>query len=508
MMEFYRKVLSLFLVSSFCCFAFVNTTTSEHLNISEDFDPLVDIHVTFELLSIRSLEKYDNHLHEREYIDRWTPPDFYVKVWVNDEISKSDMWWNRRYIYDPQFSFEVDVPDDEELVHIKIQLMDWNIGLDQRCDISSDNAFFSDAYDVELIYSIKYGLWWGDDFTSSDQIGGDPSGYGRLNGCDDGSIYQHDFDCELYFNMYQNDFDGDMIPYWVETNVYGTDPMINNALDDTDGDGVSFLWEYTYGHYCWEDWRTGEWKHEWIYNPFEWDDHVTLDPDDDGLSNYEEYLTWRWDSDPFRKDLFVEMDVMENGPNGEIIAFPGESKELLRTVYNRRNIVYHLDDGCMGGGEIIPFDVLCSYNELQFIYDRFFLHMDQNNWRRGVFHYGLVVNEAEGAYGFVFRRDAYQISVVGMEKKAKYPHLDRDIVYASAYMHECGHTLGIFNGNTPGCDDQEGKYPWQLNWWKWLPYKSVMNYGYMYWMLDYSDGSRGQNDFDDWNRLDLTYFQS
>ena len=83
----------------------------------------------------------------------------------------------------------------------------------------------------------------------------------------------------------------------------------------------------------------------------------------------------------------------------------------------------------------------------------------------------------------------------------------RDIVFASAYMHECGHTLGIFNGNTPGCDDQNGKYPWQKNWWKWRPYKSVMNYGYMYKIVDYSDGSRGRNDFDDWNRLDFTFFQ-
>jgi hypothetical protein len=95
-----------------------------------------------------------------------------------------------------------------------------------------------------------------------------------------------------------------------------------------------------------------------------------------------------------------------------------------------------------------------------------------------------------------------------MEKQARNPLKPRDVVYASAYMHECGHSLAIYHGNTPGCDDQEGKYPWQLNWWKWLPYKSVMNYGYMYRIVDYSDGSRGKNDFNDWARLDLAYFQS
>ena len=110
--------------------------------------------------------------------------------------------------------------------------------------------------------------------------------------------------------------------------------------------------------------------------------------------------------------------------------------------------------------------------------------------------------------GFIFRPDAYQISSKGMEKKVLLnSRYHRDVVYSGAYMHECGHTLGIFNSNTPGCDDQDSKYPWQGNFWKWHPYKSVMNYVHMYRMVDYSDGSRGRNDFDDWNRMDLTFFQ-
>lgn len=49
-------------------------------------------------------------------------------------------------------------------------------------------------------------------------------------------------------------------------------------------------------------------------------------------------------------------------------------------------------------------------------------------------------------------------------------------------------------------------------WWKFRPYKSIMNYGHIYCFLydlvDYSDGSRGKNDFDDWSNLDLLYFES
>ena len=78
-------------------------------------------------------------------------------------------------------------------------------------------------------------------------------------------------------------------------------------------------------------------------------------------------------------------------------------------------------------------------------------------------------------------------------------------VFASAYMHECGHTLAIENA---AVDDQNGKYLWEVDFWKWLPYKSVMNYGYMFRMVDYSDGSRGKNDFNDWYTMDLTDFET
>ena len=74
-------------------------------------------------------------------------------------------------------------------------------------------------------------------------------------------------------------------------------------------------------------------------------------------------------------------------------------------------------------------------------------------------------------------------------------------------MHETGHTLGIFGSNTPGCDDQDSYYMDMKNWWKWRNYQSCMNYGKVYCVVDYSDGSRGKNDFDDWARIDLTLFQ-
>jgi len=485
-------------------------TISQPLSNESDLDPLVNVEVTVEIQKIRSLEKEDLQVHAKEKIDRYSDPDFFVKIFINDVEFRSEVWRNTKYIYDLHWSATLDVPDDEEFVNITIQLWDWNLGLNKLCDISSDHDGYFDSYDIELIYSIKSGHWWGDDFTSTEPTEADISGYGRLNGCDDGSIYQKSRDCELWFDVYQTDPDGDGIPYWTEINAYGTDPELDNTGEDADHDGVPIEWEHKWGHY-YHDWYD---EHYWVYDPFVYNNHSTLDPDQDGLDNVEEYMTSQWDSDPFRKDLFIELDQMEEGPNGEKISIlPEGSKELLRTAYDRQNVVYHLDDGCMGGSDMIPFDTLSSHNELQEIYLDYFLHGDSNNWRRGVFHLGLVIYQAE-INGFVFwggvgpYLDAYQISANGMETKT-IPKIQskRDEVYASAYMHECGHTLGIFHGNTPGCDDQEGKYPWKLNWWKWRPYVSVMNYGYMYMMVDYSDGSRGRNDFDDWDRIDLTFFQ-
>lgn len=490
-----------------------HTTHHTQTLLFEDLDPLVDIAITVDIQKIRSLEKNDNHVHSNKKIDLMSDPDFYVKVFINDVPFTSTVWRNTKYIDNPEWSATLNVPDEQEFVTIQIQLWDENGIVDKRCDISSDFNSYEDSFDIELTYSLKTGLWWGDDYVTPDTLSFDPSGYGRLNGCDDGSIYERgQRDCELWFDIYQTDYDSDGIPYWTEVNIYGTDPMIDNGGEDADNDGCPIEWEHHYGH-GYDDWYG---QYYWWYDPFIYNDHAATDLDNDGLDNVEEYLTWEYGSDPFRKDVFIELDYMAESPMGESSALPEESKELLRTAFNRQNIVYHLDDGSWknSGSDVIPFDAETDNDELQNIYWNYFLEQDPQNWRRGVFHYGLIVYNASYP-GFVFwggvepYLDCYQISSKGMEKKVV-PNINRKrtIVYASAYMHEFGHTLGIFNGNTPGCDDSNGKYWWQPNWWKWRPYKSVMNYGYMYLMVDYSDGSRGRNDFDDWNRIDLTFFQN
>ena len=500
-----KTLISLWLVSLFFIPVAAGMSVNKPLqiNLVEDFDPLVDVTVTVEIQKIRSLESHDRQLRFREYVDRFSAPDFYVKVFINDVEFKSKVWKNTKYVYDPQWSATLNVPDDKEFVNVTIQLWDWEPGIDKMCDISSDAyGGIKDTYDVELQYSIKSGHWWGDDYIEPEMASADPSGYGRLNGCDDNSIYQRERDCELWFNIYQNDIDNDNIPYWTEVNVYGTDPLVDNTGEDKDADGCPIEWEHKWGHFYhwWYD------EHYWFYNDTHWDDHANIDIDQDGIQNVEEYLTSQWGSDPFRKDIFLELDQMQESPNGVSCLMPEASKELLYTAYNRQNVVYHLDDGTWNTteSEMIPFDETTDNDELWDLYLDYFLHDSRDNWRRSVFRYGIIIYNSSRYHGFCFSNNAFVISAKGMEQKIKIPSLKRDEVYASAYMHETGHTLAF---SPIGGHDDQSKYPWQIGWWKWRPYKSCMNYGYMYSTVDYSDGSRGKNDFDDWCRMDLTYFE-
>jgi len=48
------------------------------------------------------------------------------------------------------------------------------------------------------------------------------------------------------------------------------------------------------------------------------------------------------------KVIFLEIDQMEIGPNGEGGTISQLTKDLLKVAFRRRNIVLHIDDGCMG----------------------------------------------------------------------------------------------------------------------------------------------------------------
>ncbi len=383
-----------------------------------------------------------------------------------------------------------DIPfDRDQPINIKIRLFFRYspLGIWRECDISKDGK------GVDISYDVKRGEWTGEDYLN------DGNGYGHTSGFEDGNCEEND--CEIWFDIYQlregsSFLNPDRLTLWELINVYNLDPSQNYAIIDNDGDGVPTSWEDKYG-----------------YNPLSYDDHKSLDPDRDGLDNVEEWTTSKWLSDPFSRDIFIEIDFMEIGNLGITCSFPEKSKYLLWKAFAKHNITIHIDDGCMGGGgEPIPFEKKLTVSLLRTIRERYFLHGDPNNWRKGVFHYAVIscfgVKEfGRRVSGMAFYIDSFFIAQLRVTMRLPIFRLEGSNYYislASVFMHELGHNLGIYHSNTPGCDNRNAQFPWQKDFWKYRNYKSCMNYQYVYRLVDYSDGSHGENDFDDWGRIDLT----
>ncbi len=454
--------------------------------ILEDYDPLTDIVVTVEVSEIRALA----------IIDSDSAPDFFVRVRINSDEFQSSVWVNTTDVQS-RWNASLNVPDDQAMVAISLSLYDAGPGGDRLCDICSRSGSSPEGYGLNLVYDVRTGRWDGGDAIW------DPSGYGRANGADDQGDGASERDCELWFQVRQTDVDGDGIPYWAETTLLHTDPLQNDSGTDPDGDGASTGWEY-----------------RWGYDPFAADDHQKLDPDDDGVANLLEQRLSAWASDPFRRDVFLEVDVMQGGPGGESNVIPHGAFERLRDPFAVHDIVVHVDDGAMGGGgEILPYDDEVSPLELKALYQRFFLHENPATWRRDVFRWcaSLHYHPATGM-AFVGERaffntwhkqgiNSFELSSVQISKKFENQSSEvANFTYASAMMHELGHTFGLDLLFPLGCDLFLTAKPGSLAYRLFVNYRSCMNYRYVYKYLDYSDGSHGFLDHDDWGGLDFDFF--
>ena len=131
--------------------------------------------IKLDILSIRALDE----------IDKNSDPDFFIKIYVNNFEYTSDIWYDTRYIYDSNYSINIDIPNDEIFLNITIQLWDYfyEDAENRICDISGDIGDIPDSYDVEIKYNTRTGYWNGDDFLTNDYINLDPSGYGRWLKC-------------------------------------------------------------------------------------------------------------------------------------------------------------------------------------------------------------------------------------------------------------------------------------------------------------------------------------
>ncbi|MBS3802769.1 MAG: right-handed parallel beta-helix repeat-containing protein, partial [Candidatus Thermoplasmatota archaeon] len=270
--------------------------------------------------------------------------------------------------------------------------------------------------------------------------------------------------------------------------------LITFQKKDSDLDGIPDWWEKKYG-----------------YSPTIADAHYNLDPDEDGLSNIEEYYTASWNSHPFRKDIFLEIDWMECRTSQDETNKPSQAYiQKAIDIFAEHNITLHIDTGNLGGGELIPYAENFTFADLRDYYWKYFLNEDINSPRKGIFRYAIICDYGP-ASGFAFigwdSLDAFCISadIIKNNHEVSYPR-QRFIIGSS--IHELGHTLGLTVDDHGGNDNKIATIPFTRQWFKYLSYPSCMNYFYTYFILGFSDGNLGPNDFNDWKNMDFSFFKN
>ncbi|MCD6572393.1 MAG: hypothetical protein J7K62_03885 [Thermoplasmata archaeon] len=381
-----------------------------------------------------------------------------------------------------------DVPEEQETSDVTLTIMER-----EKTGLLGFKTEDVEREKIHLVYDYRTGRWTGDDYFD------DCDGYGHYVGDN----------FEIWFDLYQIDYDMDGIPYWVEVNILHTNPKVDDSKLDPDNDGVPTAWE----------WR-------WGYDPLVWDDHKNLDPDIDGIENIEEYKMAKWFADPFRPDIYIEVDGMQKGGLFDIQhVFWKESQQMLIERFCQHGINVYIDDGwpgdpTNGGGELLPYYDTLSQDSgmmLQFYNNHF------PDERKGIFRYLVVAHNSGFCHPSKFNRyDTLTIDSSPYKlylRRAAFTPRTQRIVLASAAMHELGHSMGIAPWTIEGCDNisfargenakerREAKERYLETWGN---YRSVMNYYYIFdkKLVDYSDGSSGSPyDQNDWLELYLPTFQ-
>jgi len=469
----------------------------EKKEIDNNISPLVNQGLTLEVKRIRHRGLYEKLITPG---NAWkTNPKFYfISNMDGLEYISRDVTQHGKIIevyfesWDTIFQENKIVKDAEEeqvTSTVSLQIVEvFKSGLFGR----KTQDIVSDGFTVT--YDYRTGRWDGkdDSFMDSD-------GYGHYLG--------ETF--EIWFNIYQVDYDDDYIPYWTEVNVLGTDPLVDDSEEDPDNDGIPTDWE----------WR-------WGYDPHVWDDHERLDPDVDGLENVEEYEMEKYFADPYSQNVFVEVDFMEGtGLLDPPHIFPTECQQAIIEKYAEHNIRLLFDDGWSdhlvnGGGEFV--DHIYKVSQDSGMISQYYYHHFPEE-RRGVFRYLLIGHD--GGFNHPSIGNVYDSTYVPdmiieepLRSIQKFINLGsyptkrgQYSALASVVMHEFGHSVGLSKVYFGGIDNVSyGIWFYPAKDYGWTDYRSVMNYQCMYDpnLIDYSDGSNGAPyDQNDWMEIFVPTFQ-
>lgn len=469
--------------------------------VQEDYTKVIDNRLA--PLENQGIKIEINRIRHRGLLDKmmtpgtsWrTKPEFYIICNIDDwEISSKEIvtttssgestfiTWDTEGL---ELLFRKDVQEDLRESDFTIRLMECvKIGVLGRKtnDIEKEN--------IHIVYDFRTGRWSGDDYFK------DEDGYGHYRG--------ETF--ELWFDIYQNDYDNDHIPYWTEVNILGTNPTVDDSTLDPDNDAIPTAWE---------------WK--WGYDPFTWDDHKSLDPDIDGIQNIEEYKMAKWFADPYQQDVYIEVDntygkgFFEKYIYGDHVLW-FETQQFLIERFAQHNINVYIDDGwpdgpVNDGGEYLPHYDLMDQDTGMIL--RFYKHNFADE-RKGIFHYlfmchaaGWTISQSDNGYDThaVGTNAKKMWSITGV--KHAYSIRKMRLAIAAGVQHELGHSFGLSSTNWEGIDNRTkiSKKDFEKTWGQ---YHSVLSYYQMYeytW-IDYSDGHNGPPyDRNEWAYLWLPFFE-
>lgn len=291
----------------------------------------------------------------------------------------------------------------------------------------------------------------------------------------------------------------------------GIEPPIDNSWADLDEDGLDP-------------------DQELLQNT----SNTNPDSDSDGLSDFIE-SEWFPDRevvfcgsqcaypDPLEKDVYIELDWMYDNSIPETYRPTSTQLSYVQDMFEDQSIKLHVDTGQFGGGNELPtYTELLRYTATSGQTDftdyksggdgitANFSEARSNIWRYMISGYAYHEYPTSSGWAKTMGSDLF-ISKGHIDSLSGLASIDRAV--AGTIAHEIGHTLCLSSvrvyAEQPllctygGIDNNNSSDPlYNLS-----DYESVMNYRYQLTnvddlgRVDYSDGTRGADDHDDWGGI-------
>jgi len=131
-------------------------------------------------------------------------------------------------------------------------------------------------------------------------------------------------------------------------------------------------------------------------------------------------------ADPFRRNLFVEVDAVGNDDN-----LPEDAKQQYASQFYYHSISSRVDDGYLHGGQSLPYEDEVTFNEMKFTY------YPQHQWneRKKHYRYALFVPSMGGSHNGRADRPGKTLIVSRSTMIGSFSSI--------VFIHETGHTLGL-----------------------------------------------------------------